>query len=62
MKKLLLYSAAALLAAGALNAKTIDEVRIYLNPGHGSWGPNDRPNATIPYPNLSNGMPDTCGF
>ena len=44
MKKLLLYSAAALLAAGALNAKTIDEVRIYLNPGHGSWGPNDRPN------------------
>lgn len=62
MKKILLYSAAAMLAAGALNAKTIDEVRIYLNPGHGSWGPNDRPNATIPYPNLENGMPDTCGF
>lgn len=36
---------------------------IYLNPGHGSWGPNDRPCATIPYPNLkSTGRPDTCGF
>ena len=37
--------------------------RIYVNPGHGSFGPNDRPMATIPYPNLaSTGMPDTCGF
>ena len=36
--------------------------RIYINPGHGSWGPNDRPMATIPYPNLSSGRPDTCGF
>ena len=62
MKKGLLLAAAALLAAGAMNAKTIDEVRVYLNPGHGSWGPNDRPMATIPYPNLANGMPDTCGF
>ena len=62
MKKGFLLAAAALLAAGAMNAKTIDEVRVYLNPGHGSWGPNDRPMATIPYPNLDNGMPDTCGF
>lgn len=37
--------------------------RFYLNPGHGSYGPNDRPMATIPYPNLpTTGMPDTCGF
>ena len=64
MKKLsLLYLAAAMLAVGSLSAKTIDEVRIYLNPGHGSWGPNDRPMATIPYPNLAEtGRPDTCGF
>lgn len=63
MKKGFLLAATALLAAGAMNAKTADEVRIYLNAGHGSWGPNDRPNATIPYPNLaSTGMPDTCGF
>ena len=52
MKKILLLASAAILAAGAMQAKTADEVRIYLNPGHGSWGPNDRPMATIPYPNL----------
>ncbi|MBQ7684097.1 MAG: N-acetylmuramoyl-L-alanine amidase [Bacteroidaceae bacterium] len=37
--------------------------RVYLNPGHGSWGPDDRPMPTIPYPMLSTtGRPDTCGF
>ena len=64
MKKILLLAVAAIMAAGASMAQTpsADEVRIYINPGHGSWGPNDRPMATIPYPNLANGMPDTCGF
>ena len=62
MKKILLLAAAAIMAAGALQAQSPDEVRIYLNAGHGSWGPNDRPMATIPYPMLANGMPDTCGF
>ena len=38
-------------------------VKVYLNPGHGSWGPDDRPLPTIPYPMLaSTGRPDTCGF
>ena len=37
--------------------------KIYLNPGHGSWGPDDRPLPTIPYPMLAKtGRPDTCGF
>lgn len=63
MKKFFVLAAASLLAAGSLNAKTADELRIYINPGHGSWGPNDRPCATIPYPNLEEtGRPDTCGF
>ncbi len=62
MKKILLLSMAAIMAAGTMQAKTADEVRIYLNPGHGSWGPNDRPMATIPYPALESGRPDTCGF
>ena len=64
MKKILLLAAAAIIAAGAMTAqKPADQVRIYLNPGHGSWGPNDRPMATIPYPMLSStGRPDTCGF
>ena len=48
------------MAAFALQAKTTDELRFYINPGHGSWGPNDRPMATIPYPALpETGRPDT---
>lgn len=63
MKKILLLAVAAIMAAGVMQAKTADEVRIYLNPGHGSWGPNDRPMATIPYPMLAEtGRPDTNGF
>ena len=63
MKKILLLAVAAIMAAGALQAKTADELRVYLNPGHGSWGPNDRPMATIPYPMLAEtGRPDTNGF
>ena len=50
-------------AIGSAYAVTADDVRIYINPGHGSWGPNDRPMATISYPMLSStGRPDTCGF
>ncbi len=63
MKKIFLLALAAIMAAGAVQAKTADELRIYLNPGHGSWGPNDRPMATIPYPMLpETGRPDTNGF
>ena len=48
---------------GMALAVTADDVRIYINPGHGGWGPNDRPMATISYPMLSStGRPDTCGF
>lgn len=43
--------AAALVAGLALQAKTADEFRIYLNPGHGSYGANDRPMKTIGHPN-----------
>ena len=63
MKKIFLLAVAAIMAAGTMQAKTADEIRIYLNPGHGSWGPNDRPMATIPYPALpETGRPDTNGF
>ena len=50
-------------SASSAFAITADDVRIYINPGHGGWGPNDRPMATISYPMLSStGRPDTCGF
>ncbi len=61
MKKIFLTLCVAL-ASIAMYAAGLDGVRIYINPGHGSWGPNDRPMATIPYPALESGRPDTCGF
>ncbi|MBR1881689.1 MAG: hypothetical protein IJ808_01525 [Muribaculaceae bacterium] len=61
MKKILLLVAAAIMAVGAVQAKTADELRIYLNPGHGSYGPNDRPMNTINHPNTTS-LTDTLGF
>ncbi len=61
MKKILLFIVA--LMTSAVMMAQLDGKKIYVNPGHGSYGPNDRPMATIPYPNLSTtGMPDTLGF
>ena len=63
MKKILLLLLLASGAIGSALALTANDVRIYINPGHGGWGPNDRPMATISYPMLSStGRPDTCGF
>lgn len=62
MKRYILLIATALMAV-SMSAADLTGKRIYINPGHGSFGPNDRPCATIPYPALSStGMPDTCGF
>ena len=61
MKKILLFIVA--LMTSAVMMAQLDGKKIYVNPGHGSFGPNDRPMATIPYPNLpTTGMPDTLGF
>ncbi len=62
MKKCFMLLAAVLLCM-SMSAKDLTGIKFYVNPGHGSYGPNDRPMATIPYPNLpTTGMPDTCGF
>ena len=62
MKKIFMILAAALLTV-SMSAADLTGKRIYVNPGHGSYGPNDRPMATIPYPKLATtGMPDTLGF
>ncbi len=62
MKKCFMLLAAALLTM-SMSAADLTGKKFYLNPGHGSFGPNDRPAATIPYPELpTTGMPDTCGF
>ena len=63
MKKMLLFVAMAFAALAQAQTKDVKDLRIYLNPGHGCFGPNDRPMATIPYPNLpETGMPDKKGF
>ena len=59
MKKIIMSLFAVMMAATALagSNKTMQEARIYINPGHGSWTSNDRNMATI---NHSTG--DTTGF
>ena len=57
MKKLFVLGMVAIIATGNIFAQTTskpaDQLRFYLNPGHGGWGPNDRPAATIPFPALA---------
>ena len=63
MKKILLFIAMAFTALAQAQTKNASELRIYLNPGHGCYGPNDRPMPTIPYPNLpETGRPGKKGF
>ena len=64
MKKIALILLCIMNCALCINMMAqLDGKKIYINPGHGSWGPNDRPMATIPYPFLeTTGRPDTCGF
>ena len=49
MKKIFL-ALMALAACTVANAKTADELRIYINPGHGSWTGNDRPATLVNHP------------
>lgn len=58
-----LFVAALLLLTSSVFAADLTGKKIYVNPGHGSWGWDDRPQSTIPYPTLpGKGIPDTCGF
>ena len=62
-KSFLLLFCTLLLATNSMSAADLTGKKIYVNPGHGHWGPNARPQSTIPYRNLTIlGMPDTCGF
>ena len=46
MKKIL-FALAALAIGVSASAQNAEDLRIYINPGHGSWTPNDRPMSTI---------------
>lgn len=50
------------LAGTAFAAKTPEELRIYINPGHGSWTGNDRALQVIGKPEYSATNTDTTGF
>lgn len=61
MKKLII-AMMALAATAGLYAKTADELRVYINPGHGSWTPNDRPNVIVGHQAYSRTNTDTTNF
>ncbi|MBQ7940945.1 MAG: carboxypeptidase regulatory-like domain-containing protein [Muribaculaceae bacterium] len=49
LRKLLATTAMAFLMGASANAQnpTVEDVRIYINPGHGSWTAGDRPMGTV---------------
>lgn len=57
-----LLSALLLMGTATAQAKTVDELRIYINPGHGSWTGNDRPMQVIGKEKYSATNTDTTGF
>ena len=64
LNKILLAASMALLSVGA-NAQDFfpEDVRIYINPGHGSWGgANNRHMPTIGHSPINNEDPDTTDF
>lgn len=62
MKKILLTSALALAVAAGASAKTADELRVYINPGHGSWTGDDRPCTLVGHGAYSRTNTDTLSF
>ncbi|MCM1033494.1 MAG: carboxypeptidase-like regulatory domain-containing protein [Odoribacter sp.] len=61
MKKIII-AMMALAATSASMAKTADELRIYINPGHGSYTPNDRPQTLVGHKDYSRTNTDTTNF
>ncbi len=62
MKKFFSLLAVVLLCGIAASAQNIEDIRIYINPGHGSWGPNNRHMATIGHDPINSADPDTTDF
>ena len=53
---------ALMIGAGSMTAKTADELRVYINPGHGSWTANDRPCTLVGHKNYVAIGTDTTNF
>ncbi len=61
LKHTILTAVMALFAVSA-SAVSADQLKVYINPGHGSWGPNNRHMATIGHSPISTENPDTTDF
>ncbi len=57
MKRIALFILAALVACMAIEAKKMSDLKIYINPGHGGYGGDDRGLAIWPYCKV-----DTAGY
>lgn len=53
-------ASALLIGTASMTAKNIDDIRIYINPGHGSWGAGDRHMGTIKHGDAT--YTDTTAF
>lgn len=62
MKKLFLTAALAAAVVFGAGAKTADELRIYINPGHGGWTANDRPCTLVGHGAYQRVNTDTLSF
>lgn len=57
LHRILLLCVIGMLVASLQAENILPQARVYINPGHGGWGSDDRPLATINYAVL-----DTLGF
>ena len=62
MKKALIAALGLSVLALSAAAKDADQLRVYINPGHGSWTPNDRPNTIVGHGEYQRVGTDTTNF
>ncbi|MBR5552078.1 MAG: N-acetylmuramoyl-L-alanine amidase [Muribaculaceae bacterium] len=62
MRKLFFFAILSIAALGASAAVSTSQARIYINPGHGSWGPNNRHMPTVKHGAINSDNPDTTDF
>ena len=60
IRNIILYAAMAFGLSAA--AQSVDQVRVYINPGHGSWTANDRPCTLVGHGEYSRFNTDTLSF
>lgn len=62
MKKTIMTAMLSLAVAMGAGAQEADQLRVYINPGHGGWTPNDRPCSLVGHATPSRYNTDTLAF